>query len=88
MVNDGEDAVISSTPWQSSDQVYGYLRERGHVTGYSDLIEWYAGSMCEVLVLLADCAPLDIFLNPCSPSRPTEVFEDLSYCFVVSQVCC
>ncbi len=34
--------------------------------------------MCEVLVLLTDCAPLDVLLDPGPSSQPTEAVQNFS----------
>ncbi len=74
MVNNGEDAVISSTLWEPCDQVHGYLGERQGIVWDGDLIQGYAGLMCEVLVLLTYSTALNVLLNPSLCSQPVESF--------------
>ena len=42
--------------------------------------------MHEIFVLLTDCAPLDVLLNPGPSSWPTEAIEDLPGGFVSTRV--
>ncbi len=86
MIDDGENAVISSALQQSCDQVHGDLGKGGHIVGYHDLVEWDTGLVGKVLVLLAHCTPFHILLNPCSSSRPTEPFKNLPYYFITAWV--
>ena len=44
--------------------------------------------MCEVFVLLAGCAPLDILFDPGFLHGPEVIVLDFSYCFVTAWVSC
>jgi len=44
--------------------------------------------VCEVFVLLAGCAPLDIVIDPGPSQRPEIIVLDSSYCFVAAWVSC
>jgi len=44
--------------------------------------------MCEVFVLLAGCASLDVTVDPGSSQGPEVIVLDFSYCFVMSWVSC
>jgi hypothetical protein len=50
--------------------------------GNCDFVKWGASFVREVLVLLADCAPLYVLFDPGSCSWPEIVATDLPCCFI------
>ena len=86
IVNDGEDAVISSALRQSSDQVQGYLCEWRSVDRDVYLEQGNAGAISEVFVLLAGRTPLYILLYPLLCPWPVESFHYLPHHLVLARV--
>ncbi len=86
MVDDGQYAVVASAFQKSGDQIHGHLGERGVVVRYRDFVQGGLRFVCEILVLLADCAPFDVALDPGASFRPTETVKDLSGSFVSAWV--
>ena len=70
MIDDGEDAIVSSTHGKARDQIHCYLCERRGIFGDGDFVSGDACSVGEVLVLLTLCAPLDVCFDPGLHSRP------------------
>jgi len=71
-------AVKASTLGEACDEVHRNLHERGRIFRDCDFVEWGAGFVHEVLVLLAHGAPFYILLHPGSCSQPEIVVIDLS----------
>ena len=86
VVHYGYHAIKASAFGESGDEIHGDLCERGHVLGNCDLVKWGAGFVREVLILLADCAPLYVLLDPGSCSWPEIVAADLPCCLVSAPV--
>ena len=82
MVHYGQHAIKASALGEPDDEIHSDLCERGCILGNCDFVKWGAGFVCEVLVLLADCAPLYILFDPGSCSWPEIVATDLPCRFV------
>ena len=86
MVHYGQHAIKASALGESSDEIHGDLCEGGHILGNCDFVKWGVGFVHEVLILLADCAPLYILFNPGSCSWPEIVAADLPCCLISAPV--
>ena len=78
MIHYRQYAVKALTFGKAHDKIHCDLCERGHVLRDCDFVEWGAGFVREVLVLLAHRAPLYVLLYPRSCSWPEIVAIDLS----------
>jgi hypothetical protein len=73
VVNDGENAIISSTFGQAGNEVHCYLSEWQGVIWYHDFVQRSFRLVGEILVLLAGCAASHVLFDPLSPAWPVKV---------------
>src|SRR5712671_3219539 len=84
MINNGEDRVVSIGLGETDNEVHGYLLEWEGSRVCGDLVHRWACAVCDDLVLLARCTPLDIFCDPRAHVRPPVISSSLSDCFVAA----
>src|SRR6266851_4953393 len=86
MINNGQDAVVSSAPGESRDQVHSNLGKGWHIVGYRDFVLGDLYLVREVLVLLTGRASFHILLDPRASAWPAELVQDFPGRLVLPQV--
>src|SRR6266851_1487306 len=86
MIHYHQYAVEALALGKACDEIHGDLCERGCVFRDCDFVEGGMRLVCQVLVLLANSAPLHVLFHPGPRSRPVVVAVDLPDRLVPSPV--